>query len=57
MKGRVTHFFFGPREGSKGQLLNSSYKVNFKGNLNMFSQIKYIKHIEREFHSGAWIMS
>ena len=39
---------WGPGEGSKGQiLLNFKYKVNFKE--CVFSQIKDIKHIERDF--------
>ena len=41
-------------EGSKGQIsLNFKYKVN----LCVLSQIKDRKHIERNFHSVAWVMS
>ena len=44
---------------SKGQIsLNFSYKVNFKDffykTLCVFSQIKYRKHIEQNFHSVTW---
>ena len=45
----------------RGQIsLNFNYKVSFKGlyrTLCVFSQPKDIKHIKREFHSVAWVMS
>ena len=44
---------------SQGQIsLHFNYKVNLKDSLNqtvcVFSQIKYITHIERNVHSIAW---
>ena len=46
---------WGHGEGSKGQILNFCYKVNFKDfvyqSLCMFSHIKDIKHIEQDFCS------
>ena len=47
---------WGPGEGPKGQIsLNLYHKVNFKDFLNqtycVFSQLKDIKHIRRDFHS------
>ena len=42
---------------SNGQIsLNFNYKVNFKDLFGAFSQIKDIKHIERNFHSVPWVM-
>ena len=58
-------FFFGPApwgpwEGSKGQIFNFNYKVNFKDflyqNLCVCSQVKDTKHIRQDFHSVAWVM-
>ena len=48
-----------PEEGPNGKIsLNFNYKVNFKDFLNqtvcVYSQIKDIKHIRRDFHSVAW---
>ena len=50
-----------PREGSKGLIsLNFNYKVICKDflyqTLCVFSQIKDTKHIQRDFHSVAWVM-
>ena len=47
--------------GAKGQIsLSLNYKVNFKDFLILalcvFSQMKDIKHIRREFHSVPWVM-
>ena len=62
------HIFFpapwGPGEGPKGQIsLNLNHKVNqnqFQRFLNqtfcVFSQMKDIKYIRRDFHSVAWVM-
>ena len=61
------HNFFGPHppwgpwEGPKGEIsLNLNHKVNFKDFLNqtlcVFSQLKDIKHIRRDFHSVVWVM-
>ena len=48
-----------PWEGPKGQI-SLNYIVNFKyflhQNLFVFSQMKYIKHIRRDFYSVAWVM-
>ena len=44
---------------SKDQVLNLSYKVNFKDfytKLCVFSQIKDRKHIERNYHFVAWVI-
>ena len=58
-------FFFcptpwSPGEGPKGQIsLNFSYKVKFKDFLTklcVFSHMKDIKHIRRDFHLAAWFM-
>ena len=53
---------WGPGEGSKGQIsFNFNYKVNFKDflfqTLCVFSQMKDTKHIRRDLHSVAWVMS
>ena len=59
------HFFGAPPPGARGRdqklniSLNFNYKVNFKDfypTLYVFSQIKDIKHITRDFHSVAWVM-
>ena len=61
--GMQQHIFprlLGTWAGSKGQiLLNVNYKANFKDfqtKLCVFSQIKGLKHIKRDFHSVAWVM-
>ena len=46
---------------SKGQIsINFNYRVNFKDfsykTVYVFSQIKDIKHIERTFDSGTWVI-
>ena len=51
----------GPWEGKKGQIsLKFNYKVNCKDFLNqnlcVFSQMKDIKHIRRDFYPFAWVM-
>ena len=62
-------FFFGPApwgpgEGPKGQIslniikfqLLSQFQRFFKQTLCVFSQMKDIKHIRRDFHLAAWVM-
>ena len=50
----------GPGEGSKGQIFNFNYKVNFKDfvyqTLRVFLQMKDTKHIRRNFYSVTWVM-
>ena len=60
--------FFGPApwgsEGPKGQILLNIIKFQLQSQfqrilnqtLCVFSQMKYIKHIRRDFHSLAWVM-
>ena len=63
-------FFFGPApwgpgEGPKGQISNNIIKFQllsqFQRFLNqtlcVFSQMKDIKHIRRDFHLAAWVMA
>ena len=65
----MAHFFFGhapwgPGEGPKGQIklniikfqLQSQFQRFFNQTLCVFSQMKDIKHIRRDFHSVAWVM-
>ena len=65
----TTHFFFGPApwgpcKGPKGQILLNIIKFQllsqFQRFLNqtlcVFSQMKDIKHIRRDFHLAAWVM-
>ena len=55
---------WGPGEGPKGQISLSTIKFQllsqFQRFLNqtlcVFSQMKDIKHIRRDFHSGTWVM-
>ena len=62
-------FFFGPApwgpgEGPKGQILLSIINFQLQSQLQrflnqtlcVFSQLKYMKHIRRDFHSVAWVM-
>ena len=59
-------FFFGPGpgEGPKGQILLNIIKFQLQSQfqrflnqtLCVFSQMKDIKHIRRDFHSLAWVM-
>ena len=62
-------FFFGPApwgpgEGPKGQIslniikfqLQSQFQRFLNQTLCVFSHMKDIKHIRREFHSAAWVM-
>ena len=62
-------FFFGPApwgpgEGPKGQIslniINFQSQSQFQRFLNqtlcVFSHMKDIKHIRRDFHSAAWVM-
>ena len=54
---RQVFFTLGHGEGSKGQIFNFNYKVNFKTKLLcVFSQMKDTKHIGLDFHSVAWVM-
>ena len=62
------HFFgpapWGPGEGPKGQLslniikfqLQSQFQRFFNQTLCVFSHMKDIKHIRRDFHLVAWVM-
>ena len=63
-------FFFGPApwgpgEGPKGQIslniikfqLQSQFQRFFNQTLCVFSHMKDIKHIRRDFHLVAWVMS
>ena len=60
--GCATEFFLvpTPEEGPKGQIsLHFNFKVNFKDlktKLCVFSKMKAIKHIRRDFHSLSWVM-
>ena len=68
--GRATaHFFFGPApwgpgEGPKGQMsyniikfqLLSQFQRFLTQTLCVFSQMKDIKHIRRDFHLAAWVL-
>ena len=52
---------WGPGEGPKGQIsLKSELQSQFQRFLNqtlcVFSQMKDIKHIRRDFHLAAWVM-
>ena len=61
-------FFFGPApwgpgEGPKGKILlnikfqlQSQFQRFLSQTLYVFSQMKDIKHIRRDFHSLAWVM-
>ena len=54
----------GPGEGPKGQILfniiqfqlQSHFQRFLNQTLCVYSQMKYIKHIRRDFHSAAWAM-
>ena len=56
---------WGPGEGPKGQILLNIIKFQLQSQfqrflnqtLCVFSQMKDIKHIRRDFHSLAWVMS
>ena len=54
------HSFWPRPPGAGSKSLNINYKVNFKDFIPNFvcvpSQAKYIKYIERDFHSIAWVM-
>ena len=57
----TAHFRPRPGEGSNGQTsVNFNFKVNFKDLLYqflcLFSHMKYMNHIERDFHSVACAM-
>ena len=67
--GRATAHFFGPApwgpgEGQKGQIslntikfqLLSQFQRFLNQTLCVFSQMKDIKHIRRDFHLAAWVM-
>ena len=67
--GRATaHFFgavpWGAGEGPKGQIsliiikfhLQSQFQRFLNQTLCVFSQMKDIKHIRRDFHLAAWVM-
>ena len=55
---------WGPGEGPKGQILLNIIKFHLQSQfqrflnqtLCVFSQMKDIKHIRRDFHSLAWVM-
>ena len=62
------HIFFGPApwgpgEGPKGQILlniifqlQSQFQRFFNQTLCVFSHMKDIKHIRRDFHLATWVM-
>ena len=64
----TAHFFgpapWGPGEGPKGQIylniikfqLQSQFQRFLNQTLCVFSQMKDIKHIRRDYHSIAWVM-
>ena len=64
----TAHFFgptpWGPWEGPKGQIpliiikfqLQSQFQRFFNQTLCVFSHMKDIKHIRRDFHLVAWVM-
>ena len=64
----AAHFFcpapWGPGEGPKGQIslntikfqLLSQFQRFINHTLCVFSQMKDIKHIRRDFHLAAWVM-
>ena len=67
--GAQQHFFFspppwGPGEGPKGQIsiniikfqLQNQFQRFLHQTLCVFSQMKDIKHIRRDFHLAAWVM-
>ena len=67
--GVQRHIFFGPApwgpgEGPKGQIssniiktqLQSQFERFFNQTLCVFSHMKDIKHIRRDFHLEAWVM-
>ena len=68
--GVQRHIFFGPApwcpgEGPKGQislniikfqLIQSQFERFFNQTLCVFSHMKDIKHIRRDFHLAAWVM-
>ena len=67
--GRATALFFGsspwiPKEGPKGQISLNIIKFQFQSQfqrflnqtLCVFSQMKDIKHIRRDFHLATWVM-
>ena len=66
--GVQRHIFFGPApwgpgEGPKGQIYNiikfqllSQFQRFLTQTLCVFSQMKDIKHIRRDFHLAAWVM-
>ena len=65
MAQAMAQLFWSPPPGAlgRGQKVKYHYlnhKVNFKDFLNqtlcVFSQMKDIKHIRRDFHSVAWVM-
>ena len=54
---------WGPGEGPKGQMTNiikfqlqSQFQRFLNQTLSVFSQVKDIKHIRRDFPSVAWVM-
>ena len=68
-KGVQQHIFFGPApwgpgEGPKGQILlniirfqlQSQFQRFFNQTLCVFSHMKDLKHIRRDFHSLVWVM-
>ena len=56
-------FFFGSGEGPKGQILysmkfqiQSQFQRFLSQTLCVYSQMRDIKHIRRDFHSATWVM-
>ena len=60
MGSATAHFLplpLGPREGSKrSNIVKFQLQSQFQIFINVFSQMKDIKHIRRDFHSAAWVM-
>ena len=47
---------WGPGEGPKKSQSQSQFQRFLNQTLKIFSQLKDIKHIRRDFHSVAWVM-
>ena len=55
---------WGPREGQKGQILSNIIKFQLQSQIQRFlnqtlcvySKMKDIKHIRRDFHLATWVM-
>ena len=60
--GTFSFGLWGPGEGPKGQIflniikLQSQFQRFLNQSLCVYSQMKDIKHIRRDFHLAAWVM-